>query len=78
MDPTNKEHTKEDILKALSHPEASDGLYLENLQVVHEEEDRIPVRGTQFEILEALKEMIDDGLVETDESSEKVIFFLKK
>ncbi len=74
---TNQELTKQDILQALSHPEASDGLYLENLQVVHEEEERVPVRGTQLEILEGLKELIDEGKVSADESGEKVIFMLK-
>ncbi|MCB0319392.1 MAG: hypothetical protein KDD60_00620 [Bdellovibrionales bacterium] len=67
---------KNDILSALSHPEASDGLYLENLQVVHEEEERAPVRGNQLEILEALKELIHEGKVRTDDSGEKVIFLL--
>ena len=76
MTEANKDATKEDILKALSHPEASDGLYLENLQIVHEEEERIPVRGTQLEILDGLKELIDEGKVKTDESGEKVIFSL--
>lgn len=69
---------KEDILKALNHAEASDGLYLENLQVVHEEEERAPVRGTQLEILDCLRSLIQEGKVGTDESGEKVIFFLKK
>ncbi|MGA1191475.1 MAG: hypothetical protein ACO3XO_04260 [Bdellovibrionota bacterium] len=70
--------TREDILTALSHPEASDGLYLDNLQVVHEEEDRLPVRGTQLEILDALKGLIEEGKVRTNDSGEKVIFYLVK
>ena len=78
MTESNKEATKQDILSALSHAEASDGLYLENLQIVHEEEERIPVRGTQLEILDALKDLIEDGKVSTDESGEKVIFSLIK
>ncbi|MCB0331797.1 MAG: hypothetical protein KDD70_19145 [Bdellovibrionales bacterium] len=76
MSDENKQITKSDILSALSHAEASDGLYLENLQVVHEEEERNPVRGTQLEILDALKELIAEGKVKTDESGEKVIFSL--
>ena len=74
----NQTTTREDILSALSHPEASDGLYLDNLQVVHEEEDRLPVRGTQLEILDALKDLIEEGMVRTDDSGEKVIFYLVK
>lgn len=72
----NIEQVKADILQALSHPEAEDGLYLNNLQVVHEEEERPIVRGTQFEILEALKSLIEEGRVKTDESGEEVIFSL--
>ncbi len=70
------EQVKQDILQALSHPEAEDGLYLNNLQVVHEEEERRVVRGTQLEILEALKMLIEEGRVKTDESGEDVIFSL--
>jgi len=76
MTESHKESTKQDILAALSHPEGEEGLYLDNLQVVHEEEERAPVRGTQLEILEALKELMGQGKVRTDESGEKVIFFL--
>jgi DNA-binding TFAR19-related protein (PDSD5 family) len=73
---SHQEAIKSDILEALAHPEASEGLYLDNLQVVHEEEDRSPVRGDQLEVLDALKDLIHDGKVKTDESGEKVIFFL--
>lgn len=68
---------KEDIITALSHPEAEDGLYLNNLQVVHEEEERLQVRGTQLEILDALKELIAEGLVVTNEEGQDVVFQLK-
>ena len=71
-----KNHIRKDILKALAHPEASDGLYLENLEIVHEEEERDPVRGSQLEILDCLKQLIDEDLVKTDELGEKVIFIL--
>lgn len=71
------EDIKKDILSALSHIEAEDGLYLNNLQVVHEEEERTPVRGTQVQILDALKVLIEEGRVETNESGEDVIFILK-
>jgi hypothetical protein len=70
------EQIKSDILSALSHVEAEDGLYLENLEVVHEAEERLPVRGSQQEILEALHALIQEGLVRTNEESGRVIFFL--
>jgi len=67
---------KEQILQALAHPEAEQGLYLNNLQVVHEDEERIPVAGSDIEILDALKELIEDGLVTMDDTGESVIFQL--
>jgi len=72
------EPIKQDILIALQHEEAEEGLYLNNLQVVHEEEERPPVRGSQQQILEALKELISEGKISTDESGEEVIFLLKR
>ncbi|MCB0337410.1 MAG: hypothetical protein KDD62_13935 [Bdellovibrionales bacterium] len=68
---------KDDIIAALSHVEAEDGLYLNNLQVVHEEEERPIVRGTQLQILDALKELIDEGRVVTNEEGSDIIFMLK-
>ena len=76
MDKT--EQIKQDILTALAHDEAEDGLYLNNLRVVHEEESRPPVRGSELEVLDALKELIADEKIRTDDSGEKVIFFLVK
>ena len=69
---------RQDILKALAHSEASEGLYLENLEIVHEEEERIPVRGTQLQILECLKELISEERVTVNDSGEKVIFLLSQ
>lgn len=66
---------KEQVLKALNHPEAEDGLYFNNLWIEHEDEERPLVEGTQEEILDALKELIAEGKVYTDESGEEVIFF---
>lgn len=68
---------KDDIIAALSHVEAEEGLYLNNLQVVHEEEERPLVRGTQLQILDALKELIDEGRVVTNEEGSDIIFMLK-
>jgi hypothetical protein len=67
---------KEEILQALAHPEAEDGLYLNNLLVVHEEEERNPVIGTQEEILQALRELVNEGRVREDKGSESIIFSL--
>lgn len=67
---------KEEILQALAHPEAEDGLYLNNLLVVHEEEERNPVVGTQEEVLKALQELVDEGRVRQHKGSESIIFSL--
>lgn len=74
MNPSD--NLKKQILEALSHPEAEQGLYLNNLQVVHEDEERLPVAGSDIEILDALKELIESGLVKMDDSGESVIFQL--
>lgn len=73
----NRSDIKEQILSALSHPEAEDGLYLDNLQYLHEEDERQRVEGTQVEILDALKELIAEGKVLADDSSEDVVFRLR-
>ena len=71
---------QKDILEALAHEEGEDGLYLNNLQVVHEEEERTPVRGSKHEILEALEGLIAEGRVHTNAATddEAIIFHLSK
>jgi hypothetical protein len=64
---------KKQIEAALSHSEAEDGLYFNNLIVVHEEEERPIVVGEESEILAALNEMIDQGrVIVTPSASEKI------
>ena len=69
---------KQQILAALSHAEAEDGLYFENLLIVHEAEERPIVDGSEEDVLEALAEMIAEGSIETDESGAKVVFKLRR
>lgn len=66
---------KAQILKALRHEEAEEGLYFDNLIAVHEEEERPVVAGSQEDILDALKELIAEGLVVMDDSGELPVFF---
>ena len=73
----NNTTIKNQIISALGHPEAEDGLYLENLTAIHEEESRPVVEGNQLQILDALKELIEENIVESSDSSERVIFSLK-
>ncbi len=70
----NLEQIKQQIEKALTHEEAEEGLYFDNLIAVHEEEARPIVIGAEEDILDALKEMIRDGDVVVDDTGELPIF----
>lgn len=67
---------KVQILKALQHNEADEGLYFRNFTLLHEEDQRPAVVADEVEILDALKELIDEGKVRMDESGEEVVFIL--
>lgn len=67
---------RQEIITALSHPEASDGLYFRNFQNLHEADDRPSVGGDEIEVLEALKQLIAEGVVTVDDSHKEMIFFL--
>ncbi len=69
---------KREILAALRHPEAEDGLYFNNLTELYEEEERPPVIGEDVEILDALKALIDEGLVTTTDGEAGTIFLLSR
>lgn len=67
---------KKQIEAALSHAEAEDGLYFNNLIVVHEEEERPIVVGEESEILAALNEMIQEGRIVVTKSGSEQIYRL--
>ncbi len=67
---------KEMILVALQHPEAQDGLYFRNFRNLHEEDERPAVEADEIEILDALKELMNEGRVLMDESGPEMIFLL--
>jgi hypothetical protein len=67
---------KSQIMEALSHPEAQEGLYFRNFYHHHEEDERIRVEGEQVEILDALRQLIEEGKVVADDSGKEVIFSL--
>ncbi len=69
-------HLKSEILAALRHPEAQDGLYFRNFIYLHEEDERPAVHGTQEDVLTALGELVSAGLISVDESAEDPIFML--
>jgi hypothetical protein len=68
---------KNQIVQALSHPEAEDGLYFNNLIVVHEEEERPIVQGEEGEVRKVLENLILEGVVESSGTGESAIFRLK-
>jgi hypothetical protein len=68
---------KSQIVAALNHPEAEEGLYFNNLRFVYEEEERPVVLGEEQEILDALHELIEEGVVVTRDSNEELIFALR-
>lgn len=72
---TNLEEIKTQILAVLDHPEAEDGLYFRNFYQLHEEDSRALVKGSEIDILEALKQLIKEGQIHTDETGEEVVFF---
>ena len=69
-------YIKSQIVNALSHPEADQGLYLDNLLYVHEEEERPVVDADQEEVLDSLKELIQEGRIKMSDEGEKVVFML--
>lgn len=76
VQPMSEHSIREQILAALSHPEAEDGLYFNNLIVVHEEEERPIVEGDETVILQVLDSMIVDGVVSVSGEGSQRIYLL--
>lgn len=74
----SSDQLKRQIIEALQHPEAQEGLYFRNFYQLHEEDERTVVEGDQVQILDALKELIADGRVTMEEGGKEVIFFYRK
>ena len=64
------------IIAALSHVEAEDGLYFNNLIVVHEEEERPIVEGDESEIVNELNLMVAEGVISSVGEGAQRIFKL--
>ena len=68
-----RETIREQILAALKHSEAEDGLYFNNLIVVHEEEERPIVEGAEADVQNVLDAMVEAGeLSVVGEGSQKI------
>jgi hypothetical protein len=74
MDGRELNEIKQQILAALRHPEAEDGLYFNNLIVVHEEEERPPVAGKDSQVRQALLELIENGDIVSSGDGDHTIF----
>jgi hypothetical protein len=66
---------KAQILAALRHPEAEEGLYFRNFSHLHEEDERPMVEADEVAVLDALRELMDEGLVRMDETGPEAVFY---
>lgn len=69
------EAIKQQILAALAHPEADEGLFFTNLYYLHEEDERPQVEASEEQILDAIKELILEKKIRVDDSQDQLIFF---
>jgi len=72
----NLSKIKEQIIAALGHPEAEEGLYFRNFRFVHEEDERPVVNADRIDLLDALNQLISEGKVQMDQSCDEAIFHL--
>lgn len=72
----NTNNIKSEILSALAHEEAEDGLFLDNFLLNHPEDERPKVSGTEAEILACIEELIAERKVKLEETGGKVVFRL--
>lgn len=76
MSEGSREWVKDQIIQALSHPEADEGLYFRNLYHLHEADERPGVEAAPEVILKALEELITEGHVQQDVSGEEPVFII--
>ena len=71
-----KNDIKQQIIRALEHPESQDGLFFRNFANLHEEDERPAVIGDEADILEALQALISEGKVILTETLGEAVFML--
>lgn len=69
---------KTELLKALVHNEAEDGLFFCNFKLLHEEDERPYVHGCPKTVAKALNELVREGKVYLWEENDRVVFKVKK
>ena len=67
---------KRELLAALSHREAEDGLFFCNFQLLHEEDERPSVHGSPKALATALTELVREGQVYLWEENDRIVFKL--
>lgn len=72
----SEERIKRQIIAALSHPEAEDGLYFNNLIIVHEEEERPIVEGEEAQVQAALDALVREGSITVTPTAQEHVYRL--
>lgn len=72
----SRKSVKSQILSVLQHPEAEEGLFFRNFAHLHEVDERPCVEASDAEILEALRELIQEGQVVMEGNGSDAIFQL--
>ncbi len=67
---------EDQIVAALRHVEGEDGLYFNNLVVVHEEEERPVVAGDDAEVRNALQKLLQSGTITANGDGEATVYRL--
>lgn len=75
---SKRELIKLQILQALCHQEAEEGLYLRNFFHLHEEDERPAVNAEEEDIVDALNDLIELGMIRTERDPAGMIFLLKE
>lgn len=68
------EQVKSQILAALGHAEAEDGLYFRNLYHLHQVDNRPAVEAELGMIAEALEQLISEGAVHLQQFDDEIVF----
>ena len=74
----NVDDVKNQIVHALRHPEADEGLFFRNFKHLHEVDQRPAVAASQPVIARALQQLIKEGRVGLTTEGADVVFVLEE
>lgn len=72
------QRVKQEVVEALRHEEADEGLYFSNLYELHEEDERCAVSGDVAVIEQAVKELVSEGRITIRDDEGAVVLTLVK